>query len=122
MKKFVFDGKELYNLDHVYNIYKEYYNESYKIHYNYHGGSFTTAYDTMEERDKAFDEVIKIIKQKGGIMDSIKEYFKKNQDVFITIAIIVLLDNFLFEGKFREKIIVMVEKLISKTEKKLEGE
>ncbi len=52
-------------------------------------------------------------------MDSVKDYFKKNQDAFITIAIIVLLDNFLFEGKFRERIKSMIENVLTKTEKKL---
>ena len=84
----------------------------------------TWKYKTQKERDENFDRVIAALHKtntntRRNKMDSVKDYFKKNQDAFITIAIIVLLDNFLFEGKFRERIKSMIENVLTKTEKKL---
>ncbi len=62
-------------------------------------------------------------KTKGGFgMENLKAYFKKNEDTFITLAIVILVDNYLFEGQFREKIKNMLDKIITGSEKKLLGD
>lgn len=40
------------------------------------------------------------------------EYFKKNKDMFITIALVVLVDHFLLGGKLREKITTTVSEVL----------
>ena len=52
-------------------------------------------------------------------MDGLKKYFKKNEDTIYTIGIIVLVDHFVFNGLFREKLKSLMDGLIYKTEKKL---
>lgn len=55
-------------------------------------------------------------------MDSLKQYFGKHRDLFITMAVIFLADHFLFGGKFKQKITESVEKLLDKSIKTLQGE
>ena len=57
--------------------------------------------------------------KKVGFMDFLKNYFTKHQDSLMTLAVIILLDHFLFDGAFRNKIKGMVDNLINKTEKNL---
>ena len=47
-----------------------------------------------------------------NLSNSIKSYIEKNQDTFFTIAIVILLDHYLFEGALRSKIKTSVEGMI----------
>ena len=59
-------------------------------------------------------------KKKGILsMEFIKEYFRKHQELIINLAFLFLLDEYVFEGKFRERIKNIVENLFTKTEKKI---
>ena len=74
-------------------------------------------------RDRNFNELTSLMKKdkKKGIlsMESIKEYFRKHQELIINLAFLLLLDEYVFEGKFRERIRNIVENLFTKTEKKI---
>jgi len=63
----------------------------------------------------------KLVKKGGLKMDIIKQYFDKHQDALITLAIVIVVDNFLFGGAFREKIKKSLEKMLHNTEKQLTG-
>lgn len=52
-------------------------------------------------------------------MQEIKDYFRKHQDTFITLAIVILVDQFVFEGKFREKIKSVMDSMIDKINSQL---
>ncbi|MFA5583746.1 MAG: hypothetical protein WDA09_05990 [Bacteriovoracaceae bacterium] len=60
--------------------------------------------------------------KRGDMTGEIKEYFKKHQDTFVTLAIVILIDQFLFEGRFRDKIKNIMEKLINRIDKQLIGD
>lgn len=56
---------------------------------------------------------------KGGTMNYLKEYFEKHQDSLITIAIVVLVDYYVFNGAFKEKLRALIDKLLNSTSEKL---
>lgn len=80
----------------------------------------------QEIRDKDYEAIYELINgiskpPEGGsqMLANIKDYFKKHQEIFITLGIIILIDHFLFNGAFREKIKDTVEKLLKGVEKKV---
>jgi hypothetical protein len=52
-------------------------------------------------------------------MQALKTYFDKHQETCITLALIVIVDYFIFDGMFQEKIKSMMENAIGTVEKKL---
>ena len=56
---------------------------------------------------------------KGDTMNSMKEYLEKHRDVFLTIGIVLILDHFVFEGAFREKLKSITESFLDKKTKEL---
>lgn len=60
--------------------------------------------------------------KRGRKMEMIKDYFKKHSEVFITIAIVVLIDEYLFGGSLREKIKSLLDKILNGATAKLEKE
>ena len=52
-------------------------------------------------------------------METLKEYFKKHSETFITLGIVILFDEYLFGGALREKIKGLLDRILSRTEKKL---
>lgn len=53
------------------------------------------------------------------IVSDIRGFIKEHRSVIYTVAAIMLLDHFVFGGKFRERLHGMVERLLHNTEKKL---
>lgn len=60
-------------------------------------------------------------KEKWTMISSLKMYVQKHSDVLWTLATVILLDHFLFEGKFRTKIESIMESLITKAEDKVKS-
>jgi len=58
----------------------------------------------------------------GSKMETLKNYFKKNSETFITLGIIILVDEYIFGGALREKVKSLLEKLLGQTTKKLTGD
>jgi len=56
------------------------------------------------------------------IMETIKNHFRKNSDTYTILGVLILLDFFIFEGKFSNKIENLAKKLVDKVETKLLGE
>lgn len=57
---------------------------------------------------------------KGGFnMNNLKNYFEKHQDSLITLAIIIIVDHFIFDGTFRTKIKTSIDGLLDKNVKLL---
>jgi hypothetical protein len=56
---------------------------------------------------------------KGGakMMNSIKDYMKKHQDVIFTLVIIILVDHFVFNGALKNKIKETLEGILDTTKK-----
>jgi len=57
----------------------------------------------------------------SNMLQDIRSYIKDNRQVLYTVAMIVVLDHFLFNGAFRERIKALVEKALSGVEKKVGG-
>ena len=79
-------------------------------------------YSDRASLDLDYEKIKNILQSKGNTMSSIKEYFTKHQDTYITLGIIVLIDHFLFGGIFREKIQKTVENILDTTQKQLTKE
>ncbi len=60
-------------------------------------------------------------KEKKDMFKSIKEYYEKHNEVIITIVVVFLVDHYAFGGKFKEKIELMFESLVSKTSDKIKA-
>lgn len=73
------------------------------------------------DRDFEYDQINTLFNhnKKEKFMDKIKKYFEQHNDTYITLGIIILIDHFVFEGKFREKIKEIIDNLLAKTEKQL---
>jgi len=70
-----------------------------------------------------FEPLIEEEKNKGGLkMETLKAYFKKHSETFITLGIIILVDEYLFGGALREKIKALLDKMLGQTAKKLTTE
>lgn len=54
-------------------------------------------------------------------METLKQYFRKHSDTFITLGIIILIDEYLFGGSLRSKIQGLLDRLLNNTAKKLEA-
>lgn len=59
-------------------------------------------------------------KGKNTMINTIREYFKKHDNIIISIIIVIILDQYFLEGKFTDKIKELVEKFIDKTIKIVE--
>ncbi len=70
-----------------------------------------------------FDKM-SIIKRKAeriSFMTTLREYFNKNKETFITVALIAVLDEFLLGGSLRERIKSICNTFLTKTENALKG-
>ena len=83
--------------------------------------SKTTWMSDITKKKYSLDkEFYKLELIKGGKMvENLKQYFEKNQDTFITIAIVILIDNYFFDGTLRNRIKDLVEKMLGKAETQL---
>lgn len=54
-----------------------------------------------------------------NMLNDLRSYVKDNRQLLYTIALVVALDHFLFNGAFRERIKGLVESLLSSAEKKI---
>lgn len=63
------------------------------------------------------------LKKRGtiGIVEHLKDYFKSNRDLIFNMALILLIDHFIFKGVFREKIKALVDSFCVKTHKMIEA-
>jgi hypothetical protein len=59
---------------------------------------------------------------RGNCLNALKDYFMKHKDSLFTIGIVILIDHFVFDGAFRDKIKATVESMLNKAHKKLEQE
>ncbi len=73
----------------------------------------------------SFSAEVKQPKKKEGKMKELltdaKTFVKEHKSVFYWVAIVALADHFVFKGAFREKLKEVVNKLIGKLEKQVEG-
>ena len=58
---------------------------------------------------------------KGGfkMFKTLKEYFNKHQDMIITVAVVIIADQVIFKGAFRERIQKLFENMLGSVEKKV---
>lgn len=50
---------------------------------------------------------------------SVRNYYEKYQDTILTVAVIFLLDHYMFDGKFKTKLEQIMESLIGKCTAKI---
>lgn len=65
------------------------------------------------------EDKIKNKKEERGTMKMMKEYLEKHKDAIFTVALVMLVDHFIFGGAFREKIKITIEALLEKAQKQL---
>lgn len=58
-------------------------------------------------------------KEKKMSTSYVREYFVKHREILMGLAIFILLDHYIFEGAFREKIKRIVHGILDRTENKL---
>ena len=114
------------NTDHIVSLWpknKDTEDVKYQFCYSLASGNVRNrSFDTKRERDKEYETIQQAIRTqpnvsgRRNIMESIKSYFKQHQETYITLAIVILIDQFIFEGKFREKIKSLLDRMISKVE------
>lgn len=64
----------------------------------------------------------RFLKVKGmKIMETLKEYFGKHKDTFITVAMVILVDEFLLGGSLRVRVKKLCNSILTTAEKKLNG-
>ena len=61
-------------------------------------------------------------KKRRSIMESVKTHFKNNQETYTILGILILLDFFVFDGKFSGKLESLATKMYNKVETKLTKE
>jgi len=109
---------EVINFDNIVDIWPD--KDSFcRVNFVGRGGSGHFYVSSKEERDELFKKFEKQVNKRRTSMDSLKAYFKKHEETYITLAIIILIDHFVFGGAFREKIHTLVDGLLSRTSKKL---
>lgn len=68
---------------------------------------------------KEFQKLADKLTGRRSFMDTFKSYFKKHEEAYMTIFIVILIDHFIFAGVFRQKIQDLVDSLIAKTSRNL---
>lgn len=56
---------------------------------------------------------------KGNYMKYVKEYFEKHREVLFTLCIVFVVDQYVFNGAFRDRLKGLVDKLLGNAENKL---
>lgn len=94
-------------------------------------------YDNIDERKADWDRLISLMqtsKKENLNMENdkhnfltttikdMKGFISEHKNVIYTVLVIFLVDHFIFEGSFRERLKSIVNGLINKVEKKLEGQ
>lgn len=62
---------------------------------------------------------IELLKKENAMLDSLKGYYKKHEEIIFTIGFVLILDYLLFGGALRIKIKSLVEKMLATAEDKL---
>ena len=60
------------------------------------------------------------VKIKGGntMVETLTRYFKKNEDFYMTLGVIFLMDHFVFNGMFLDRLKGIVDGMLKRLEKK----
>jgi hypothetical protein len=53
-------------------------------------------------------------------MLEVRGYFREHRDVILTLLFVILVDHFVFDGSFREKLKGLLDSMIAKVSKKVE--
>ncbi len=56
------------------------------------------------------------------IINDLKKFVSEHRNIIYTVALVALADHFLFDGKFREKLKGLVDKMLNKAEKQLDNQ
>lgn len=68
----------------------------------------------------AYTKFKKVEKTNGGAMKDFKEYLSKHKELLYTVGILIVLDQLVFKGAFRERLKTFVEGLIGKAQASLD--
>jgi hypothetical protein len=121
------ESERLINLEKLSSVWKTTCTDPawpYRINYLVYGKEINwSGYSDKELRDKDFRKMEQVFKKekKENMMESIRNYFKNHQETFLTICVLLLADEYLFDGVFREKIKDLIESFINKTKRKIEN-
>lgn len=134
INKILFASDSVFHLDSLTGVSKSDFNDHcFKLILYFLSDKTSYSYEKEKDRDMDYNRIkeyienekkgtrLECINQGGTMLDSLKSYFNKNQETFYTIGLIILIDHFVFNGAFRDKIKQLVDKLINKTEKQLEN-
>jgi len=86
-------------------------------------GYYKYRFDTPSVELEGKTVTVSVVRKKGSVvsMESIKQYFRKNQDTLMTIGVIALLDEFLLGGSLRDRIKSVITGMLDGVEKRLKG-
>lgn len=73
-------------------------------------------YDSLGNKSVS---VIKDDKKKEGYMNYLKEYLVKHRELLFSIAVVLVVDHYVFKGKFSARIHSMVDSFLGTVEQKL---
>ena len=76
--------------------------------------------ETVESDDFVVGRFSTTIKHpKGRSMDFLKDYFKKHQDVLMTVLFVMIIDHYFLKGSLKGKLQKLLDGILSETTKKL---
>lgn len=85
------------------------------------GAGGVYAYEAqLAQHQKTLGQPQKPTKGKS-MLNHLRDYFGKNRDLIFNVAIIILVDHFVFNGAFREKIKSLLDKFLCKTHEMLDA-
>jgi len=82
--------------------------------------SFSVLSDMIIEMQEKSEQVLHPIKEHRnmlkGLFEDLRIYLKENRDMVYTIGLVLLVDHFVFEGAFRDRLKRLVEGFLTKAE------
>jgi hypothetical protein len=126
-------GFEVINPEHITNFYEDKSN-SYRIKVYFIGGNCNYLnFGTIEEKNEAM-ELIRQSTQKSPdkslpekkdtnmlkeLVQDVRSFVNEHRSTFYMLGVILLVDHFVFNGSFRERLKSLVEKMLMKVEDKI---
>lgn len=64
---------------------------------------------------------LKLPEKKVTMFSSIKKYFDDHRDILMTLAVLVVVDQWVFDGAFKEKIKLLIDRVIGHADGKIKA-
>jgi len=119
------DIPETINAAHVDTAWIEERNHpSWDLKYVVNGSTFNVPYASRVDAEAALNQLHSAMKGQNmlkNILNDVREFISLHRNVIYWLALAFLVDHFFLNGKFREKLNTLVEKLLKKIEKQVDA-